>query len=85
MSAFPVLQRRATPDRTRAQMLLEEWGRTAFSRIAMGSGYRYALSADGRCVIPWMERGACALALGAPVGPEHRLEEAVAGFQTLSR
>jgi len=65
--------------------VLEEWGDTALSRIALFPGYHYFLGAEGRVVIPWQDRFRCALALGAPVGPLGARGDAVGGFTAYAR
>ena len=61
-------------------LLLEEWGDTPFSRLARLPYYRHDLLGDGNLVIPWIQRGFVAMALGEPVGRQDAPGSAVQEF-----
>ncbi len=71
--------------RGRARAVLEEWGDSPLSRIALLPGYEYLAAAGGKVVIPFTRSGRFDLALGDPVGPAAHWSRAAREFADRSR
>jgi len=78
----PVLLRAgASPaDRSRAQRIVEQFGRSSLARFTLFPDKAYYFSPGGS-VVAFAVKGRVALALGDPIGPAHDAAEAIRAFR----
>lgn len=79
----PVLLRTeaSSADRTRAQAIVEQYGRSSLARFTLFDDKAYYFSPSGQSVIAYVAKGRGAIALGDPIGPIDDRREVLLGFQ----
>jgi phosphatidylglycerol lysyltransferase len=77
-----LLSSRATErDRLRAQVIVEQYGKSSLARFTLFDDKVYYFSPSGQSVIAYVPKGRGAIALGDPIGPPEDRQEAIVGFQ----
>ena len=79
----PVLLRDSASisERSKAQQVIAEYGRTTLARLALLEDKSYYFSPSGKSTIAYVPKGRGAIALGDPIGPQEDRKEAILGFQ----